>query len=911
MRSRSLLVLLIAGVLLAMALIVHPHSGVAQEDKPDLIAPADTASCLACHEEQINAKHFTRSAHGARTCQDCHRGVNQYPHPEAAVAQKPSCRTCHAKEASGLAGSVHNHLDPKRGSPPDCTTCHGKNAHEISKPLSLAPRLRDASCRGCHRDVATALTSSIHGHGGASGNRPGCLSCHGDNPHAISAPKKRMGPQGDNACRRCHRDVSATLMMSVHGRESQRVSGSRPGCLACHGANPHAVSASTRGSATQPKVTCASCHGKIAGKLQASAHGHAGKTPGKALTCAACHGSDLHAVRTPAKLTTAEKSLLCETCHTDVAQGLAASAHGHAGKDAGKRPNCLSCHGEDMHAITPRAILSQQRMDTSCKQCHPAVAHKLAGSVHGDANARLTKTSGCLACHGGSAHKVLPLTQRDRATQERACKSCHSTLSQTLKNSVHDRPDKQAGDHPTCLHCHGGNPHCVSPPKHLSPQQRAELCGTCHSDAARMARYGLTTAAFDSYKQTFHGKALLRFNKTNAANCTDCHGLHGVLAPDNPDAPTNPRHVAATCAKCHKDAKINFALSGANHLRMRIDSSPLLRLEDALFRLLIFGSMTFLMGMVFLDLRRKVFSRDSTPKCGRFIAFLIAMSSFALVAGIVLAYLRVRNAWGCWLIALLFVTVALVTYQVQQRGKPRRREKLYPRLSVVQRIQHILLATSFTVLVLTGFPLRFADVGWTHYGMMLFGGFEGARIAHRVAGVLMLTNWVWHLGYLLYRWKQANYSFESWTMWPRVKDVVDCIDTIKYGLGLRKDPPQFERFQFREKFDYFADMWGTVVMGLSGLVLWFPTVLGNHLPSLAFGVSYIAHSYEGLLAMMAIIIWHFYNAHFNPDMFPMNPTWLTGTMTESEMAHEHPLEKARIDQAEAAKARERQERARP
>ena len=896
MRSRMLVVLLCAGICLTLALAFRATRGAAEEAKPDLIAPADKATCLGCHAEKIDGKHLAQSAHGALNCQDCHRGVNQFPHPAAAIAKKPSCATCHAQQATALAGSIHNHTDPKRGAPPNCQTCHGGNPHAIGKMLSLAPRVKDASCRGCHREMADALSSSVHGHG-VNAKGPGCLSCHGDNPHAIRAPKKVMGAQGDAACRRCHSDASTTLMQSVHGHDSKQVPGKSPGCLSCHGANPHAISTPAHADEQQSAALCANCHQQIAAKLTASAHGQTGGKSGERLTCFSCHGSSVHATRMPAKLDTTEKSAMCESCHADVARSLAGSAHAHPGQPAGKRPNCLTCHGEDMHAVAPRATLEKGRLDFACKRCHAQTAAMLAQSVHGNANVRFTKESGCLACHGGSAHKVLPLAKLDRAQQERACKNCHASLSLTLKNSVHDRPDKQPGDHPTCLSCHSTSPHNIAPPAHITPQQRAQLCGKCHSDAARMARYGLTTAAFDSYEQTFHGRALLRFGKTNVANCTDCHGLHGVLAPDNPDAPTNPRHVAATCAKCHKDGKVNFALSGANHLRMQIARSPLLRLEEFCFRLLIFGSMCFLSGLVLLDLCRKVFHPESNLECGRLVAVLIAVSFFGLIGGIMLSFLGVHHAVWLWIGSVLTMTVAVIIFQHTRKRHPHAPEKYYERLSLAQRIQHVLLASSFTVLVLTGFPLHFADVGWTHYALLLFGGFDGARIAHRVAGVVMLGNWGFHFCYLFYRWKQCNFSFASWTMFPQWKDLTDLIDTVRYGLGLTNQPPQFDRFQFREKFDYFADLWGTVVMGLSGLVMWFPTTIGNHLPDFAFGASYIAHSYEGLLAMMAIIVWHFYNAHFNPDMFPMNPTWFTGRMSESEMAREHPLEKARLDQA--------------
>jgi len=288
--------------------------------------------------------------------------------------------------------------------------------------------------------------------------------------------------------------------------------------------------------------------------------------------------------------------------------------------------------------------------------------------------------------------------------------------------------------------------------------------------------------------------------------------------------------------------------------------------------------------------------KGSNPESGKPAAWLIAISFVALVAGILLAYLRVPYAWWTWVFAAVCMVAAFVCYHIKRRMSPPHPViKWYERMSRLQRVQHFLLAGSFTVLVLTGFPLRFAEVEWMHYPLYLFGGFDGARIIHRIAGVTMVVNWLWHVGYLLHAWKQSGFTFKSWTMWPRWKDVTDLLDSLKFYFGMAPAPPQYTRFQFREKFDYFADMWGTIVMGFTGFMLWFPADLGNHLPTWMFGFSYIAHSYEGLLAMMAIVVWHFYNVHLNPDAFPMNPAWLTGRISEEEMERDHPLEKTERD----------------
>jgi cytochrome b subunit of formate dehydrogenase len=118
-----------------------------------------------------------------------------------------------------------------------------------------------------------------------------------------------------------------------------------------------------------------------------------------------------------------------------------------------------------------------------------------------------------------------------------------------------------------------------------------------------------------------------------------------------------------------------------------------------------------------------------------------------------------------------------------------------------------------------------------------------------------------------------------------------------YYLGLWKEAPKYARFQFKEKFDYFAVYWGMPIMVFSGLVLWFPVYYGNLLPEAGISAAYIAHSDEAILAFLAILTWHLYNAHFNPDSFPMAKTFYTGLKTESEMRHEHPLELAHIEAA--------------
>jgi cytochrome b subunit of formate dehydrogenase len=217
------------------------------------------------------------------------------------------------------------------------------------------------------------------------------------------------------------------------------------------------------------------------------------------------------------------------------------------------------------------------------------------------------------------------------------------------------------------------------------------------------------------------------------------------------------------------------------------------------------------------------------------------------------------------------------------------------RFSLFQRLQHMALFVSFLLLTITGLPLRFPEVGWLGTVYRLVGGLQTARLIHRVSAVVMILVGLVHLGYLLALLvRHRGRVFEAWPMIPNAKDASDWWQTSRYYFGLRPDLPPYDRFSFREKFDYFAVFWGLPVMMFSGLVLWFPVWFGNLLPDLAIGIAYIAHSDEAILAIAAIVVWHFYNVHYNPAKFPMNKVWWTGTLSEEEIRKEHPLEYERL-----------------
>jgi cytochrome b subunit of formate dehydrogenase len=197
--------------------------------------------------------------------------------------------------------------------------------------------------------------------------------------------------------------------------------------------------------------------------------------------------------------------------------------------------------------------------------------------------------------------------------------------------------------------------------------------------------------------------------------------------------------------------------------------------------------------------------------------------------------------------------------------------------------QHVLLMVSFIVLVITGFALRYGDKGMTRY---LFGwdhGFEVRGIIHRVAAVVLIISTVWHVFYLLTH--RGKRFFRD--MLPTISDFKQFFQKMLFNLGLSKTEPKFGRFSYVEKVEYFALIWGNVVMILTGILLWFDNFFIGLLPKGFLDVALVIHFYEAILATLAILIWHLYATVFNPHVYPMNPSWLTGNMPRDMFAHEH------------------------
>jgi formate dehydrogenase gamma subunit len=207
-----------------------------------------------------------------------------------------------------------------------------------------------------------------------------------------------------------------------------------------------------------------------------------------------------------------------------------------------------------------------------------------------------------------------------------------------------------------------------------------------------------------------------------------------------------------------------------------------------------------------------------------------------------------------------------------------------------QRLEHALLILSFTVLSITGLPQKYPDTFWGSNMIQWMGGIELVRIIHRAAATLLIVETIYHFAVVLYKVWVLRLPL---TMLPSPKDVTDALQTLRYNLFLSQSPPSMGRYSFGEKVEYWAVIWGTVIMVITGFVLWNPIAATYFLPGQFVPAAKAAHGGEALLAVLSIITWHLYNVHikhFNKSMF-------TGYISQREMEKEHKLELAELSAA--------------
>lgn len=227
----------------------------------------------------------------------------------------------------------------------------------------------------------------------------------------------------------------------------------------------------------------------------------------------------------------------------------------------------------------------------------------------------------------------------------------------------------------------------------------------------------------------------------------------------------------------------------------------------------------------------------------------------------------------------------------------------FQRWNLQHRLQHGFLVLSMLGLIITGFGMKYSYMAWAQTLLKLFGGFHSTLIIHKISAIVLVAVSVYHLFFLAFGWKKYGVS---WAMFPTLKDVKDAGQHGAFLLGLRDEPPQYDRYSYLEKFEYLSIFWGMVVMGFSGFALWFPAKAGLLAPRWMLDNLRIIHTNEAFVAMLALFFGHFFSAHFSPLVFPSSSVWYNGKISLAHLYAEHPLEfqrlveEGKIDAAQAA-----------
>jgi cytochrome b subunit of formate dehydrogenase len=214
-------------------------------------------------------------------------------------------------------------------------------------------------------------------------------------------------------------------------------------------------------------------------------------------------------------------------------------------------------------------------------------------------------------------------------------------------------------------------------------------------------------------------------------------------------------------------------------------------------------------------------------------------------------------------------------------------EEAYQRFDVSVRIQHMLVLIGVLGCAATGFGMRFPGSWWGLAMRSLTGNFGDLLVFHLFWAMTLLLGCLIHIIYVIVKWRKGE---RPWGLVPSRQDLADAKEDIRYVFGLRYKRPSFGRFSYIEKFEYWAIVWGVIIMGITGLSMWFPGVASHFVSLTVLDGFQVIHRGEAALAILTIVIWHWFNVHFSPETFPMNWTWLTGRIPVHRQMEEHERE---------------------
>jgi formate dehydrogenase gamma subunit len=532
----------------------------------------------------------------------------------------------------------------------------------------------------------------------------------------------------------------------------------------------------------------------------------------------------------------------CAECHEREDREYAAGIHGQMRRSGKlqKAPDCRDCHGG--HDIAPvsssESRVSPLRQPETCGRCHgddrlvlgDGIAKRLLverymSGVHWGALQAGKKAASCSDCHG--LHDVRPSSEAESRVSPTGlvatCGRCHPAQARLFSEGSHGSALLHGNlDVPTCITCHGD---------HETASLRAgtggkrdfagtEICMWCHGNARMMARYALDTSPVESYLGDFHGLTQ-RGTSGASATCADCHDAHHSLPATHPQSRMHITNRGTTCGKCHGQSNESFIMSFTHRT-------------------------------------------SSVPHGGqiqRVISWIYTILIFLVIGGMLVHNLIV------WRHAL------------RRKLEHQRANAFIVRLNRFERLWHWGLFLSFLLLAVTGFALRYPDSLLFRW-MYALGMSEWLRaMVHRLAAAVLVVSMAAFLAYQIF-WRSGRRWFRD--MLPRLSDVREFWANMRYHLGAAAQRPRFGVFSYVEKAEYWALVWGTGIMLVTGLLLAFSKYLPRDWPEWIIDLARLIHFFEAVLAVLAILVWHLFSAVFHYDEYPMDTSWLTGVITEEE-----------------------------
>lgn len=488
----------------------------------------------------------------------------------------------------------------------------------------------------------------------------------------------------------------------------------------------------------------------------------------------------------------------------------------------------------------------------------------------------------CSACHGHESGEM-GFDEPDPVT---TCADCHERAFNAWRMSVHaDAFRREVPQAATCVACHGSH-EVLAVADRLSPVSRVRVteqtCARCHESPDWVETHSVPPDVVADYRRSFHGLSAA-LGDERVANCASCHSYHEILPSSDPASTTNERNLAQTCSACHAGANGSSAVIGERSFATgRVHRDPQIT------------------GFKIVDLVATMY----TMMIALTVVFMFAHNAIDL-------YGRVRHRFARRRAGSDGVTSHVghpVRTESGGSGGANRNESLehksYQRFTLDERIQHSVLAASFITLVVTGFALVF---GWEFPLLDLQQGALLRGWLHRAAASVFIVLSVYHASYMVFT-RRGRMNLRAFL--PRLRSIKDLacscaacfrlgppsradwrdlIQMAKYNLGFVMQPPAMGRFNYVEKLEYFGLVWGSIVMIITGLMLWFEVPFLINFPYWSIELAATVHYYEAILAALSIFVWHFYFTIFNPDVFPLSKTMITGDIDKGDMERDHAL----------------------